>query len=391
MADNATPVAPSAPTATTPAAPTDGALPPTPAPAPAHPEAISTEQAISAIEGETDMGKLASLLDTPAAPPPEPSSAVAPTPTPAPQPTPTDGATPPAAAPAPTPGEGEDDVIEETSGEKLPKNFRLHTENPQRSRFLKLLRQQPEANPIDLAKQVGYNLSAETAAAAPAPTPATDLLQPLRDEIAGLKSKKAELKAAYEFGQADDVNDQILEKTLELQRREDEVQEGQAFEEEYRGVYTEAREAALTKYPETATKGTPQFEEVQREVSFLERNEPGFFDDPNYPLELLVRLEKRRPDMFKGTTQVPPATPTPAVPPVQPVASPANARPPNAAARPVGEVVPGSAGAVQPLSKDEAVKAIGEMSIEELEKLGDQIGTKPKNAGKRAPGVIRGG
>jgi hypothetical protein len=393
MADEAPPAAPSAPaSATPPPAATDGA--PTP------PEAISTESAIEQIDGEENFEALSAMLDEankPKPPKPETSSAEAPTPPPA-EPVatpPASGApTPPpaAAAPgAPAVEPGEDEVIEGAE-ENLPKNFRFHTEDPQRSRYLKLLRQRPEANPIDLAREVGYQLPASAAAAAApaAPTPKEDPLKGLRAEIDALKEQKKTARAAYEFDKVDELQDQILEKTLKLEREQAELDATEHFEAEYQGQYVEARQQAIAKYPDTAKKGTPQAEEVARERAFLEQTEPGFFDDPDYPLALLERLEKRRPDLFKATapaSATPPAAPPPPPPVVTP---PPNATPKNAA-RPVGAAVePGASGAAQPLSKEATAKAIEEMSIEDLEKLGDAIGTKNTRAGIKTPGVIRG-
>jgi hypothetical protein len=298
----------------------------------------------------------------------------------------------PQSQPAPAAEPGEDDTIEEAGDERLPKNFRFHTENPQRSRYLKLLRQQPEANPIDLAVQAGYTPSqakVEAAAAAAAPAPAVPAeITTLKDEIAALKAKKAEHKAAYEFGEADDVNDQILEKTLKLQRREDEIEAEQAFQQEYQGQYVTARTQASQKYPDALKKGTPQFEEVVRERAYLEQTEPGFFDNPEYPTALIERLEKRRPDLFKGAAAPAPAGSQPAAPaPV--VTPPPNARP-NNAARPVGAVVQGSEGSQTPLTKEATEAAIDDLSIEQLEALGDMVGTKGPAVRGKNPGIKRG-
>jgi hypothetical protein len=403
MADEAQPAAPSAPTATTPAAPTDGSQQPPAAAASSaaapEPKPISTEDAVSAIEGETDIGKLSDLLDAPKKPPqkkaPEPSSATpaAPAPTPAaPEPTPSGAQAPSPSSAAPPAEPGEDEVIE--GEEKLPKNFRFHTEDKQRSRYLKLLRQRPEANPIELAREAGYTLPTESTPAAPAaPTPPVDTLQPLRKEIEDLKAKKKTHREAYEFDKVDEINETILEKTLELQRKETEIADEQAFETEYRETFAEARSEAVRMYPDTGKKDTAQFEELSRERSYLEVHEPGFFDDPNYPLALIERLEKRRPDLFRGAAPAAPTPPAPVPPatPAAPTSTPPNAASPNKAARPVGAVEPATSGSTTPLTKEETVKKIEEMSPEELEALGDKIGTKNVRAGKRTPGVIRGG
>lgn len=386
MADEApaaaAPVAPPA----TPAAPTDGALPPQPV-ATETKVPVTQADAIAQIEGSEDYAALEAALDgaaaIEAAPEPEAKAAeTAPTPAPA-APAVTDGAPPPPATPAPAPAvpDGEDDgMVDPATGEKLPKNIRFHTTDPKRSRFLKLLRSEEGINPIEAARRVGYELPAseQAVAAAPVAPPASaqtieESLKPQRDEIAALKEQKKAARTAYEFDKVDEIGDQILEKTLALDRKQSELEQQASYAEEYNVGYQSALGQAFEKYPDTGKRGTPQFEALMRERTYLEATEPGFFDNPDYPIVLLTRLEKSRPDLFKQATA---AAPLPAPPAPAAVTPPPNAAP-VLPARPVGQVVAGAETATQPLTKQDTVKAIDEMTDpEEIEKLANLVGTQ---------------
>lgn len=395
MADEApAAAAPSAPPAT-PAAPTDGALPPQPAATEAPKAPVTPADAIAQIEGSDDYAALEAALDKsnekPAETPAAEATPAAPTTAPATAATQPDGSQPPA-SPAPAAAAPGSDDPDNDSDETLPKNFRFHVDNdPARARFLQLVRREPGANPIDLAVRAGYALpttatpaaAPAAAAAAPAETIETTL-KPMRDEIDALQAQKKAAREAYEFDKVDEIADQILEKRLALEKTKADLEQQASYSEEYNSVKSAARAEAWAKYPDTRVPGTPQFEEVQREVAHLENVEAGFFDDPRYPIELLTRLEKRRPDLFKSGAAPAPAAAAPAAAPAPSTVTP----PPNAAAklpaRPVGQVAAGTEGSLQPLTKQATEQAIEEMTDpEEIAKLADLVGTPAGRGGSK--------
>lgn len=381
--------APSAPPATQ-AAPPDGSTPP---PAAAAPEkvAVTPEAANAQIEASESFDELAAHLDRAEAlreeaesQPEAEAAAAAPTPA-ASAAKPADGASAPSTAAAPAPAEpGSEDETFEDGGDKFTKNFRLHTTDPARSRFLKLLKAEPGANPIELAQRAGYTPPATAAAApataAPAAAPVQTIdavLQPLRDEIAALSAQKRTAREAYEFDKVDEIADQILEKRLALDRKQSELEQEASFQEEYDGGYQGAKAAAIAQYPDTGKRGTPQYEEIMRERAYLEQTEPGFFDDPQYPLELVKRLEVRRPDLFKSGA-APAAAPAAAAPVPAATVTPPSSAAAKQPARPVGAIAAGSETTTTPLTKQTAIAEIDNLSPEELVALADMVGTKGK-------------
>lgn len=68
-------------------------------------------------------------------------------------------------------------------------------------------------------------------------------------------------------------------------------------------------EAALSKvealYPTVAKAGSPLSIAIDKEMSSLERVQPEFFDDPEFPLRLMERLKVSRPDLLATITEIP--------------------------------------------------------------------------------------
>lgn len=399
MADESTTAAPSAPIAATPAATPDGASAPQPAATAPEKVAVTPEAAIAQIESTDDYATLEAQLDAAseitekAETQPEATAAAAAT-TPAPAAAaPTDGAPAPSATPAAAAAEpgsvDENETFEAEGGEKFTKNFRLHTTDPARSRYLKLLSKEPGANPIDLALRAGYTLPASAApapAAAPATAPAQtidEVLKPQTDEIAALQAQKKAHREAYEFDKADEIGEQILDKRLAVERRRSELEQEASFAEEFNVGYGAAKTAAFQQYPDMTKPGTAQHGAIMRERAFLEETEPGFFDNPAYPLELIKRLEDSRPDLFKKPGAAPAPTPAPAAAPAATVTPPPNAAPLQPA-RPVGAIVTGSETTTTPLTKQAAIDKIDTLTPEQLTELADMVGTKaPEKARRR--------
>lgn len=263
---------------------------------------------------------------------------------------------------------------EEEDNKPLPKNFRFHTEDPKRAKYFRLLKQNPDADPVQLAAIAGYSIPN-----APQPAPegrkqeeapqAPDPLQGLRDEIAALKEKKKTLRAAYEYGEADEVGETLTEKLLELQKRELEVADEASYRQEFQASYSEARNKAVALYPDTAKPGTRQHKLVAMLRTYKEQTDPAFLQDPSYPMRLLAELQADYPDAF-------PKAGTPA----QPARVPAQPKNP---ARPLGQVAPGNAGAKQPSSKAELEQTIDGMDLDQLAQLADSVGTQPVQRPRR--------
>lgn len=178
MSTTATPEAPAAPETALPAEDAPVILAPTPEPTPVTPEAL---RALSPSERDKllfDQQPVAPVAEEKKeeAKPVEPTEVVTPT------------QEPPAEE-------------EETEAEKLPKNFRLHTEDPKQSAFLKAFKAamnvNPQVNPADVARLVGYEMpgAPQVQAAVTEQIPAPDPITVMQQEADALEAQIDEIAA----------------------------------------------------------------------------------------------------------------------------------------------------------------------------------------------------
>lgn len=173
---------------------------------------------------------------------------------------------------------------EDADEAKLPKNFRLHTEDPKASAFLQAfkhaLRANPNANPAAIAAQVGYDLpTSET----PAPTIPGEATPVQADPISAAREELAQIDAKIdEAGE----NESLMNKDLAaaIKRRGDLTSLITKMElqgEQHTATVRSAREASkievLKEYP---TANTPD-SVLGKEVDLLYARIQG---DPKHPL-----------------------------------------------------------------------------------------------------------
>jgi hypothetical protein len=275
------------------------------------------------------------------------------------------------AAPAPlaTPAAQEPPKpTDETQEEEITRNFRFHTEDATMSAFLKLLKAEPGVNPVEAWKRAGGKMpdaaegaTPETKAepqepSAPAQPEPSGKVAELTAKLAGLKAARKEARAAYEYGQADDIQDQIDDAQRALTRAEFDAERDAVAESAYTTQLNAARAKVIAEFPSVNDPNSPLHQEMVRENAFLAQTNPGFFDSPEFPLELVKSVKARRPDLFAQAPKTgEPPKPAPKV--VQPVLK-----------DPVGGVVPGDAGAA-PLDRTAALSAIDSLSPEQLDAL----------------------
>ena len=213
--------------------------------------------------------------------------------------------------------------------EKLANNFRFHTEDPVQQRFFKLLKAEPGTPIPELWKRAGGKVDTAPVEApkpqeqAPQPPPAHPRVVEIDSTITQLRAQQKEARAAYEYGKADDLGDQILD----LVRERAEVnadyraslKESAALDRQVQ----ESEVAAIAQYPDAGKEGTPLYDELVRENIFMREVKPDFFNDPKFPLKLIEQVKARRPELFEKAAPTPAAAPQPALrvlPP--PVAAP---------------------------------------------------------------------
>ena len=107
-------------------------------------------------------------------------------------------------------------------------------------------------------------------------------------------------------------------------------------------------------------EGHPEYEAILAEKERLERTNPAFFDNPEYPFYLASIVAARR------GFSAPPASPEkPAVTPRRP-------------ARDAAPVVGATATTSNPMDRQDLLRRIEEItSLEEIERLANAVGTKP--------------
>lgn len=332
--------------------------------APTSEQTPASKEAITNLEDVTDWSTLEKILEQ--AEQPEHQEVESKTEQPKPPATNEQSPVVPPAKPPVTNSEEEDTETEP------PKNFRFHSEDPTERRFLRLLRQNPGANPIELARLAGYKGEATAAAPNPAqveetqPTPQADPLKPFTDKVAELKQKLKEAEASY--SPTAEILDELQDAKLALRDAKEGFEMQTAAQADFARDYKAHRAEALKLCPESGQPGTPQAEEVRREILFLESTEPELFQNPDYPVKVLERVAKRRPELFKLAPKAAPTTQT--------------TPPPAGAARLATGAVESPSGVSAPttFTPDAAAKKIDELSLEELEQLSNDTGEK---AGRR--------
>lgn len=288
---------------------------------------------------------------------------------------------PPVAAPAlpvPPVTPPADNADEYVDGKPLPKNFRFS--NPTQQKLALLMKQHPEASVTELAR-----LAEGLPAAAPVPqnqTPPAEVVAPpvqetvdgdqrvkaQSDKIAVLLEQRKKAIADYDAEGQATIDEQLMDAKLDLRDVRQQVANEVAQLQHFEAQSDASKVMARSLCPETTQPGTPQFEEIQREIAFLESQRSPIMDRPDYPLEVLKRVAARSPALFPNV-KMPYGTPVAAVP-AQPVAQPPPARLAN------GQVESPGATAAPTLTPQSAAKAIEDMSLEELEAVSDISGTQ---------------
>jgi len=270
----------------------------------------------------------------------------------------------------PKPTEAEEVNLDQEK--ELAKNYRFRTEDPRMQKLLTLIRRNPDSNPVELAIQAGWEGPKATAAATEAQrqeqqqetkreTPPDSRVESAKQKVAELKTKLAE--AEKNFESTAEIMDQLQDAKLDLRDAERQVQAEAQSEAHFTAQWQSAEAEAIKLAPETGKPNTPQYEEIQREVAFLESQNSEILNDPRGPLKVLQRVMARRPDLFPKDKTVAKTTET----------KPA----PQGGARPTGQVE-SAATSAQPtaLNSEQAARKIDDMSLEELQAIADMTGEK---------------
>jgi hypothetical protein len=224
----------------------------------------------------------------------------------------------------------EDDELETgVDDEHLPKRIRVGVEgDPILARALLLRKKEPGISFMEAWKRAGGKVDTAPAEApkpqeqAPQPPPAHPRVVEIDSTITQLRAQQKEARAAYEYGKADDLGDQILD----LVRERAEVnadyraslKESAALDRQVQ----ESEVAAIAQYPDAGKEGTPLYDELVRENIFMREVKPDFFNDPKFPLKLIEQVKARRPELFEKAAPPPAAAPQPALRVLPPVAAP---------------------------------------------------------------------
>lgn len=220
----------------------------------------------------------------------------------------------PNAEPPATPPE--EDEVPQT----LPKNFRFHTEDPQFQRLLLGMRQNPGANPIDIAKMVGYEMPANSAAPVAPVTPATPPAPPeepgeikaIRSKIDELIAKRKDARTAFQDHEVDELTDQIGEAKTELKEAERSHREQVQAAAEWEGDMRASLDEVYSQYPEAKRAGSPQQRALIKELALARHENDPVMQRPDYIRELLKRAADSNSSLFPGVKAG--ATPAPVVP-----------------------------------------------------------------------------
>lgn len=170
--------------------------------------------------------------------------------------------------------------LDDDDGSKPPaKNYRLHTEDPQRAAFYRLCKQNPDANPVDLAKIAGYKVPVvveEKAAEEVAPA------EPVRDPIAELKERLAEVdKQLDEEGDKETLfnkehvrlireRSELVSKLDKAEQKRDAAQEAESAK--VTTAFEKSKAEAIKVYPDLSDTNSDLGREVSAFISELQTN-----------------------------------------------------------------------------------------------------------------------
>lgn len=305
--------------------------------------------------------------------------------------------------------EGEEEGEEEAPApepEKLAKNYKFtKVTDPKLATFLRTLRKGVSVEAAAL--EAGYTLpqareaagadagqggkakgatAEEIAAQAAARTaevlkPHTAKVDEIKAQIAALEKTIEEKDARYEKYSKETI--QLADKKMELYKAEQVLEGAKANHEageRWMANYTRERSTSIAKaielYPETGKKGSPQYWMVMAARTQLENEDPNFINDPTFPLKVIAKLEKELPDVFNKKSAGKNGKPAEIRKEV------VQGAPPKQKAREVGsKAVSGNRTANIKLTDQNIDAMLDKLSPEELAKLGDLVGTKPKKRG----------
>lgn len=273
--------------------------------------------------------------------------------------------------------EGEEEEPEQKE-EKLARRVRITTDDPKKQKFLKLMRENPDADPIDLAKVAGYKgPEAKEEAARVTEQPkeekrvtVEEALKPLDDEITALEKQRDDALEAFEHSKAIKLTEQITEKKMERREKAKDFVAQQEWKRSYDADFKVAHQKAVGRYPDVAKPGTRQFKLVKAEIARRLQDDPEFNQDPNFPNTVIDDLEKELPEIFNAKAAKPKGKTSPAETPPKTQLPPAR--------KVMGKsTAPGSSTTEKPHSKAELNQMLDNLSPEELESLADEAGFKP--------------
>lgn len=192
-------------------------------------------------------------------------------------------------------------------------------------------------------------------------------IEKVKATITDLETKQAEARRQYDDKLGDDLLRQINRAERQMERLEDQKAEAIATEDADRkeqeaaatfdAGYTKAKSVALRILPDSATPGTADYDAVTREIARLEQEDPAALDDPNYPIDVALKIaEAKKNKPLSDEDILPPA--------------------PLRSARDVPPLVGAEATTQRPMDREALIQKIEGMSLEELDQLADAVGTK---------------
>lgn len=244
--------------------------------------------------------------------------------------------------------EGED---EPEDHEALPKRIRLNLEqlNARDAAIILHARKTGKSLKEAEAELFGTSTPEPAKATETVTTPEPELASPdtILAEITELKNQRR--KAATEFDQAAQI--EITEKIEAAQERLTEARARQATEtQRYQADFNQSYSRAEQAYADAFKAGTKLHDSILADKARLERVNPDFFNDPEWPETLVFKhagkLGMTKAEAAKPTAEAPNPTP-------KPTAKPQPAKP----ARPVPGPAPGGRAATDTQSPVQAIRA----------------------------------
>lgn len=295
--------------------------------------------------------------------------------------------------------ENSDDQQQPGEEKPAPRNFRFHTKDPKRAQFLRLLKAAGEdANPVDVARLAGYTLpEAKALAKEEEQSEQTQAENPFKDAETAVSSLEAEIAAKtkeaneaaenFEWDKARKLDREVNKLELDLRDAKASLENRKsehAEQTEAQAVYNRENAAAVSRavsrYPETKDGKSRHAQLTKMLVALKEQSDPDFFTNPDYPNLLIDELERTMPEVFNKKTAKASARN------VTPTNNGQRANVPNKAARPIGKGVPANRGSQTPHTAVTATKAIENMSLEELERLSNAVGSRRGDGGNMVTG-----